>query len=851
MQAVDTSTFSILAGLIHGEKCSEAELAMPPFEQLRKALASPRCGVMDRAVLVRQALRWQTLHEPTGGPAFLDVPATASWPTTAQWRQVHVTAETTPDGYRIFAAPWRPGWLPGTDKYAVDDDAVAARQRRLTDTVPGDPFLPARFKRDKYQSSGQRAATRAALTMPPGATLLVCLPTGDGKSFVFQTVAAFDFEGRSNAEGVTLVVTPTVALALDHERSARNWGFSAIPRAYVGGNQEREVIIERIRDGSQGLCFASPEAICGRLREPLSQAAQSGFLRALVIDEAHLVDVWGANFRPEFQLLSGMRHDLLRSCGDQPQFRTLLLSATVTETAERALSRLFGTTPEGQPGLYGIAAAPRLRPEIAYWVAPQCEEEERQQRVVEAVCAVPRPAILYTTEVKHALRWHETLRQMGFARIDCLTGETPEQQRRRIIEDWHTGEIDLVVATSAFGLGIDNAHVRAVIHACIPETLDRFYQEVGRGGRDGCASLSLLIPTFDDKKTASGLNDPHYIGIDRGQQRWEAMFRHPDRRQQADDVFTLRVDIPPGYTEGDIDMDSKQNTLWNLRTLNMMASANLIALQDVGAEPLREIDAENAPFHLYQAVKILDPSHLDSATWETRITPWRDAQKQAARDNLRQMRRFLRGQACAAELLAPQYEYTASTGQSIMVARACGGCPACRQQRREPLARHEHPTPYPWPATQQSPPIVDENNRLLCYYLPPADSVSQRHFKKAIAALLERNHIRNLIVITGQLQQSADWFDTTELQRDYLHRWPIFVASRQLMAELPPGPRVIVALPGAELKPDTFRVAPARFPSIYIVPDGYLDPRRPSTPLHESYQGKEWSWSRMRQELSL
>ena len=105
--------------------------------------------------------------------------------------------------------------------------------------------------------------------------------------------------------------------------------------------------------------------------------------------------------------------------------------------------------------------------------------------MLEALRHVPRPAILYVTRVVDAKAWRDRLEAEGFEHAELVHGETGANERDRILRGWRDGDIDLVVATSAFGLGIDYRHVRAVVHACIPESLDRFYQEVGRGGRDG------------------------------------------------------------------------------------------------------------------------------------------------------------------------------------------------------------------------------------------------------------------------------------------------------------------------------------------------------------------------------
>lgn len=94
------------------------------------------------------------------------------------------------------------------------------------------------------------------------------------------------------------------------------------------------------------------------------------------------------------------------------------------------------------------------------------------------------------------------MKDAGFSRLGLVHGKTSQQNRDSVVAGWRTGALDLVVGTSAFGLGIDYAHARSVIHACVPETLDRFCQEVGRGGRDGCGALSLIIPAGSDKHLA-------------------------------------------------------------------------------------------------------------------------------------------------------------------------------------------------------------------------------------------------------------------------------------------------------------------------------------------------------------
>jgi ATP-dependent DNA helicase RecQ len=143
--------------------------------------------------------------------------------------------------------------------------------------------------------------------MPTGQSLLAVLPTGEGKSLIFQALAA------AHPGEVVAVVVPTVALALDQDNSARKLGelLGTYSHAYLGGqDQQNAEILDRISNGEQGLMFAAPEAFGGRLQPALLRAAANGKLAALVIDEAHLVDAWGTDFRNDFQLLAALVAEL-------------------------------------------------------------------------------------------------------------------------------------------------------------------------------------------------------------------------------------------------------------------------------------------------------------------------------------------------------------------------------------------------------------------------------------------------------------------------------------------------------------------------------------------------------------
>jgi ATP-dependent DNA helicase RecQ len=827
--------------------------AEPAFRRLQLALRSAdeelvdRPSPLDLGILVRQALRYWSIQ--TGAPRTAWLPDDRLGG-PVDWRPLGITAVPMARGLTLSATAWSPPWLDGPVDGGVDGPAAGELKRRFFDPVSGDPFLE-RLGFDSYRSAGQRTAVRAALAAPSGGTLAVCLATGEGKSLVFQAIAALGSGAAAGAgagEGVTLVVTPTVALALDHERAAEQLGFGERPRAYRGGDEtlRNGQIARAIAAGSQGLVFASPEAACSSLAGPLKAAAANGQLRAFVLDEAHLVDSWGDEFRPEFQLLSGLRRSLLREAGERP-FQTLLLSATFSENVMRVLRVLFAQRSDGSLAEMPVVAAPRLRPEIDYWVAASRPEAERVALVTEALLHLPRAAILYVTERRQADQWYRRLSAAGLRRIACVTGDTPADERERVVNGWQAASVDVVVATSAFGLGIDYPHVRTVIHACIPETLDRLYQEVGRGGRDGRASISLLIPAEWDRRVARGLNQRRLISVDVGLQRWTAMFQHPDRRALGSDRFQVQLDVPPGVTADRIDMVSDRSTGWNAKTLTLMAGARLISLEG-GARELVRSDADEdesgrqvdgpATWHPFEAVRILEPGHLEQSIWMEKVEPYRQLLATASRESLRLLDRHIAGDACIGSLLAAQYTVRAEVlggRTSIEPPPSCGHCEDCRRRSVLPT-RPLMVSVFPWaPEPIRSEPLaslVDETGRLLIHYVPPLIPEGARGRRRMFEALakLMRGSVHSLV--------APREFDVRELQ-SVLDGWPLFLADADHIASLPPGPLLFIGSEAGRLGRHLMNPRSRDEPRIFLIPRRTADPLVPSVALLDRYAGRQ------------
>lgn len=801
--ADDQFAFQALCGLLDGSNDGRHWSATSPaFERLREALIEEpaRASSLDLAVLLRQALQREFARREHSIPPTVVIkhPRMANF---ANWDLVGLRAQGEGSYSRVVAEPWLPTWLqasaPGVEAYAASEIVL---RKFAGPEVEGDPFL-ASLGRSRYRSVGQRAAVRAALSTPPGGVLVIALPTGEGKSMIFQLVQSVGFVGRRpDVSGVTLVIVPTLALAINHEEEATRICRLSLPLAYEGGSDaDNAVIADRIENGTIGLCFASPEAACGSLRSSLRLAAERGYLRALVVDEAHLVDQWGTGFRSDFQALSSLRQELAALGPEEFRMRTLLLSATLTNSSSQTLRSLFGTD-----GTFDDIASAQLRPEPDYWVSDTVDEPVRIARVLEALHHVPRPAVLYVTKVSDAESWFDRLRACGFKRVAKLHGRSSQTQRETVVKDWKLGRLDVVVGTSAFGLGIDYSHARTVIHACVPETLDRFYQEVGRAGRDGWASLSILVPAVGDYRIAKMINKQTVIGAKRGIHRWAEMFQGKVRSSSG--RWAVRLDGRPGTDEADIDMFGDTNTEWNLKTLALMARAGLVKLHgslNMNVSPGQWLDVE-----------ILDEGHLEHTVWATQIEPLRREISRAGIRNWDLMREFIARPSCPADVLEALYG-------AERVSKQCSRCVLCRA---DPFRCHRGGTVPEPRAPWRSPPspaierLLGHDGRLLVTYSP--ENISRSDIRR-LGSSLKRLQSEGLSKL---VQLGPQRFDMTKLL-SFATDAPFFVSvlERLAMSRLPLGPEFIMVGEGAQLSAQNITARPDT-PRIFLVPEAYVGP---------------------------
>jgi hypothetical protein len=447
--------------------------------------------------------------------------------------------------------------------------------------------------------------------------------------------------------------------------------------------------------------------------------------------------------------------------------------------------------------------------------------------------------------------WAENCKTLGYRRVAMLTGATSSYDRKEIVRAWKAGELDLVVGNAAFGLGIDKSDVRAVIHACVPESLDRFYQEVGRGGRDGRASVSLLLPTLTDVRIARSMQAKH-ISLKKGYQRWEAMFLGRLPYDNENHTHQVWVDTAPGGGADRLDYSGKSNTHWNLNTLTLMASAGLIEMEALISLPvdpqgsvITDPEAKAADYREYQRLRLPEGPFLDEGEWGKRVEPFRKASFRAQMKSVNAMVSLWQDDTCLADQFAPIYTLS---GYGVHVAKQCGGCPACRRRGKPRSVDAVHESPPPWPPspiTGVGAQMVDEQNLLLIHYetadLPTSERKWERIYKP-IAALLRRSGIHNVIIPPGAL------FRADLLQR-HCGAWPIFVADSLRLPMRPSGPTLMFVPEGTEVTLPLLEKRTTIDARILVVHEAVADPSTPGARLIDRHHGRTLSFDLFKRQV--
>ena len=323
------------------------------------------------------------------------------------------------------------------------------------------------WKHDKFRSL-QYEIIDSVLS---GQDTFALMPTGGGKSVCFQIPAMMN-------EGICLVISPLVALMKDQVANLQKRNIKAI--ALTGGIRSDEMIdlLDNCQFGNYKFLYLSPE----RLQSDwIMDRIKNLPINLITIDEAHCVSQWGHDFRPAYLKISALKKHF-------PQTPFLALTATATPRVKEDIINELGLH---KPHIFEKSFA---RENIAYMVF---EVEDKVFRIEQILKKNPQPSIIYVRNRKSCLDISSQLNSLGF-KATYYHGGLSSKEKDKNMQSWMDEEVQIIVATNAFGMGIDKANVKTVIHIQLPENIENYYQEAGRAGRNGERAFAILLTSPSD-----------------------------------------------------------------------------------------------------------------------------------------------------------------------------------------------------------------------------------------------------------------------------------------------------------------------------------------------------------------
>lgn len=340
----------------------------------------------------------------------------------------------------------------------------------MADTIDLSAELKRCFGHDAFRP-GQETVVRALLE---GRSALALFPTGAGKSLCYQLPALL-------MDGVTLVVSPLIALMKDQVEVLRSRGIEAARLDSSISPEEYSSVMTGLVGGRLKLLYVAPERLTSEVFVTQLKRAK---IAMMAVDEAHCISEWGHNFRPEYLRLARVARQL--------RIRTVLaLTATATKDVAKEIRSAFKIRREDH-----VQTSFR-RPNLRYVVTP-CSDRERIDLLAERLRKHPGASIVYVTLQQTAEMVATALQKRGFPARAYHAG-LPAEVRHEAQDAFMNGATEVIVATIAFGMGIDKADIRAVYHYNLPKSLENYMQETGRAGRDGKPSVCEMLACGDDR----------------------------------------------------------------------------------------------------------------------------------------------------------------------------------------------------------------------------------------------------------------------------------------------------------------------------------------------------------------
>lgn len=427
-----------------------------------------------------------------------------------------------------------------------------------------------------------------------GGDALVVMPTGSGKSLCFQ-LPALAMREECGGEGVGLVFSPLIALMEDQVVALRKRGIRAACVNSTVPKSERDRRIERLANGEYELFYATPE----RMEKPEFRDALArvpGGVNLLAIDECHCITKWGHDLRPAYQKVGAFRELLGNPI-------TIALTATATRAVREDVRRVLGADDGSMP----LFAAPVDRPNLMLGAAEVWNDTQKIDHIADVARRNRGTGIVYFTLIKDLERMEADIaREVGAGagrRVEIYHGQLSPDRRRRAYQRFTDAVPDdglLLLATPAFGMGVDKPDIRFVMHAQMPASVEAYHQEVGRAGRDGEPSECLLLFAQDDLAVQQEFvrwQNPTPDLLMRVMSDIEAKFRHDDFA--ADDIRLATIGKGHAHGQG-----------------GGVVEYALVRLADLGA--LERASVQTGGETRYRFVRAIDDDEIDAGEIEAK-----------------------------------------------------------------------------------------------------------------------------------------------------------------------------------------------------------------------------------------
>lgn len=381
----------------------------------------------------------------------------------------------------------------------------------------------------------QKSVIQACLE---GKDTCVFFPTGGGKSICFQVPALM-------LDGICVVISPLISLMYDQVKNLNDKGIKALHLKGGLSYTDTNRIFDNLRNGGYKFLYLSPEKLQNTL---LLERLKYLNINMIAIDEAHCISQWGHDFRPAF-LEIGLLRDI------HPEVPFMALTATATSRVQDDIEQQLQLQ---SPSIFKTSFK---RPNIGIQVI---ESDDKWEQLVQFSKSCQNSGIVYVRNRKTTLDLTRLLRQNGIT-AEAFHGGLQNYERQQIIEQWLSNKAKIVVATTAFGMGIDKADVDLVFHIHLPESLESYYQEVGRAGRNGSPAKAILVFSRTDIKRL----------------KYQFLKYLPELKSIKKLYKHLMSYLQIAYGEGEgEDFGLNLNTFCNRYNLNIIQSFEIIKLLD-------------------------------------------------------------------------------------------------------------------------------------------------------------------------------------------------------------------------------------------------------------------------------